>query len=398
MRLAYLAHPHVGGTYGVFRHLQSGLAPAGIELRWLGSGAGAHAAALAACWSEDMALGSVAGDRDGDDRALGLALLDAVAQGQFDGVLVNVLTSRAEMNLVRYLQPGTLRLMIVHNITPGTYSAARAIRGHVHAAVGVSRRIRADLVRHHGFDPERTFAVPNGVDCPEPAEPRPLRDGPLRLMFLGRIEDAAKGVFLLPRILHGTDPRIRLTVAGDGPDLPELRARCAALGNRVAFAGEVRRDEVPTLLAAHDGLLMPSRYEGLPLSLIEAMGAGCVPVAARLAGVTDSIITDGCDGWLFPPGSTRSARRAIAALDADRNALRRMSLAAMGTARTRFRVRNMVAGYRAVLKSAQVSALPSQPLDIADWSLPIGMRPGLRTYLPAPAKTLLRTMRERLAS
>ncbi len=397
MKLAYLGHPHAGGTYSVFRHLRSALAPNGVELRWLGGGDAAHAAVMAPCWAADLAFGRVAGNRSMDERALSLALLRAVEQERFDGVLINVLTGQAEMNLARYLPSRILRLMIVHNITPGTYAAARAVRDHVHATIGVSQRIRHDLVRRHGFDRERIFAIPTGIEFPLPAVPRPVRDQPLRLIYLGRIEDAAKGVFLLPRILDGLDPRISLAIAGDGPDLPALRARCARLGGRIAFLGEVRRELVPDLLATHDALLMPSRYEGLGLSMIEAMAAGCVPVVTRLPGVTDTVVTDGRDGCLFPAGSVRAARRAVALLDADPAALRRMSLAAAETARTRFSVAQMAERYIAVFDAAKAWASPLRPLDAADWRVPSGMRPGLRTLLPAPAKAFLRTMRERMA-
>jgi glycosyltransferase involved in cell wall biosynthesis len=397
MKLAYLGHPHAGGTYSVFCHLRSALAPTGVELRWLGGGGAAHAAVAAPCWAADLAFGHVAGNGSMDERCLSLALMRAIEQERFDGVLVNVLTGPAEMNLARYLPSRILRLMLVHNITPGTYAAAHAIRDHVHATIGVSQRIRHDLVHRHGFDGDRTVAIPTGIEFPFPTVPRPVRNRPLRLVYLGRIEDAAKGVFFLPRILDGLDPRISLTIAGDGPDLPALRGHCARLGGRIAFLGEVRRELVPELLAAHDALLMPSRYEGLPLSLLEAMAAGCVPVATRLPGVTDTAVTDGQDGCLFPSGSIRVASRAVAFLDANPAALRRMSLAAVETARTRFSVAQMAERYAAVFDAAKAWASPLRPLDAANWRVPSGMRPGLRTLLPAPAKAFLRTMRERMA-
>ena len=400
MRLAFLGgHPTIGGIFSVFRLLRSALSPSGVELRWLGTGPGAHAALGSPCWAGEMEHGTVVGTPDGDERALGLALLDVIAQNRFDGVMVNVLTGRAEMNVTRYLPAGILRIMLVHNITPGTYAAARALRDHVHATVGVSPRIRIDLIARHRFDPRRTFIIPNAAGPVGGTGRRDQLNGALRLAYLGRVEDAAKGVFLLPDILGGLDPAITLTVGGDGPDLPALKARCAHLGSRVQFAGVVRPEQVPEFLLAHHALLMPSRFEGLPLTLLEAMAAGCVPVVTRIAGVTDEIVTEGTDGLLFPPANSRAARRAIMRLAADRAALDEMSQAARRTARASFSIEKMATRYLEVI--ATVRAAPAeilQPLDAANWRLPLGMWPGLRTFLPSPAKNALRTLRERMAA
>jgi glycosyltransferase involved in cell wall biosynthesis len=397
MKLAFLGHPHIGGTYTVFRLLLSALAPSGIELRWLGTGAEAHAAVAAACWVEDIAHGRVVGSPECDERALGMTLLNVIAQERFDGVLVNVLTGRAEMNVARYLPPEILRIMLVHNITPGTYAAARALRDHVHATIGVSSRIRRDLLARHGFDAAFTFAVPHAVNCADGSRYPPRF--PLRLAYLGRVEDRAKGVFLLPRIVQGIDPTITLTVAGDGPDLPELRARCAHLAGRVRFVGVVAPDRVPEFLSAHHALLMPSRFEGFGLALVEAMAAGCVPIVTRLVGVTDEIVTEGQDGFLFPPGDARAARRAIERLTSDLGALEAMSEAARQTARTRFSIPKMAERYFEVIEAVGTGPRRNlRSLDPADWRLPSQMRPGMRAFVPPFAKNALRTVRERMAA
>lgn len=108
---------------------------------------------------------------------------------------------------MRYLPADILRIMIVHNITPGTYAAARAIRDHVHATVGVSKRCR-DLVRQHGFDASRTLVIPHGLNRDIHLSrnvQKPDESGPLRLLYLGRMEDNSKGIFWLPNILRELD-------------------------------------------------------------------------------------------------------------------------------------------------------------------------------------------------
>jgi glycosyltransferase involved in cell wall biosynthesis len=313
------------------------------------------------------------------------------------GVFINVLTSRAEMNAARYLRPEIFRIMIVHNITPGTYAAAEAIRDHVHATVGVSPRICKDLVRWHGFPSDRCKSIPNAVDAEIAANlsERPLSPGRLRLIYLGRIEDAAKGVFWLPRILARLEPFVTLTIAGNGPDLAALQKRCSGLDGRIQFLGAVPADKIPALLAQHDVLIAPSRFEGLPLTVLEAMLAGCVPVASRIKGVTDTIIDHGRSGLLFGIGNIEEAVGAVNQL-ADVSLLRDMSVAAAAVVRERFSIDRMASRYLDVIES--IHATPpsiAPPLDPKKWNVPLGLRRGLRSYLPAPLKNILRSMRER---
>ena len=393
MKIAYFVLPHMGGTYSVFRHLRGGLAAHGIELCWLGLAAGGQG--IAPGMEGEAAFGTLV-EAAADERATARRLERAILAGGFDGVIVNVLSDRVQTNLVRYLPPHILRLMVVHNITPGTYAAAEAIRHHVHATVCVSQRAHDDLVKRHRFAPERTVVVANAISteafAPFDRPERPAGEG-LRLLFLGRIEDASKGVLWLPEILRRLPSPVTLTVAGDGPDLPRLKA---AMPGGV-YRGAVAALAVPGLMAAHDVFLMPSRYEGLPMALVEAMAAGCVPVASALRGVTDMIVEDGRDGLLFPVGAPQEAARLVRALDGDRARLMALSVGARRKVAGAFTVERMAAGYAAVLRRIAAEPPPvAAPLAMEAWALPPGLRAGLRTFLPRPVKNWLRVVRERL--
>jgi glycosyltransferase involved in cell wall biosynthesis len=86
------------------------------------------------------------------------------------------------------------------------------------------------------------------------------------------------------------DPWPLLAIAGDGPLAVELRARAASLGVQAAFLG--RRDDVAHLLAAAAVFVLPSRWEGQPLVLQEALRAGAPIVATRVGGIPDLIGDD----------------------------------------------------------------------------------------------------------
>ncbi len=396
MKFAYFVKPHLGGTYTVFRQLRKGLASHGIDVEWMGL---AHDARDAVSWTDTSQNGVLLhADSCDSERQQAQAVMAALHARGFDGVFVNVLADRVQMNLARYLPAQMLRIMIVHNITPGTYAAASALRDHVHATVGVSQRCRRDLIVRHGFPVTRTFAIPNAIEVEGlPASQRCRSPGdPLRLLYLGRVEDASKGVFWLADIMGAVTAPVTLTVAGDGPDLLQLRKRLEPYANRTEFVGAVSPDKVPQTLAAHDVLLMPSRYEGLSLTLLEAMAAGCIPVVSELSGVTDTIIEPGTSGILFPVGDWRAAARGIDRLARQPEGLGAMSAEARRRVADKFGLKRMATTYaRLITDIAHDRPAIALPLPIEEWSIPYGLRAGLRTYLPTPIKNWLRVARER---
>ena len=207
MKFAYFVKPHAGGTYSLFRYLKLGLAAQGIDVQWMSVADGAISAPDL---PTDLQMGGfVKAPAAATEKARAQALLSALVAGKYDGVFINVLADRLQMNIARYLPDNILRIMIVHNITPGTYAAARALRDNVHATVGVSERCTADLIQRFGFPAQRTFAINNAVDLGRlgNVERSHRRKVYLRLLFLGRVEDASKGIFWLPNVMRGFSRR-----------------------------------------------------------------------------------------------------------------------------------------------------------------------------------------------
>ncbi len=397
IRALTLCLPELGGVYVVVAGLVKSLAARGVTLSWLA----AHHA-LRVTDPDDLRTGALLATPDDDDLTRARALFERIAAERPHLVLFHALSGAVESNLARYLPPEIFRVLVVHSITPATYKAAAALRDHVHATICVSPRIHSDLTGRHGFDPLWTFVVPNGIDPAAYAIPRPLRDcNALHVLCHGRIDDAVKGVFWLPEIMAraaraGAD--LRLTVSGDGPDLAALKQRfqAAGLSGRVRFTGPVPRRAIPAHMAEHEALLLPSRFEGCSVTLLEAMAAGCVPIASRIRDVTDFLVRDEIDGLLFAPGSVRRASAHLARLASDPAAASLLSRSARMTA-LRFTLRRQAEHYASifalVLDHARETA---PPLDMEAWSLPPGLRPGLRSSLPQPVKNILRVARERI--
>ncbi len=121
------------------------------------------------------------------------------------------------------------------------------------------------------------------------------------LLFLSRVE-RAKGLWELLdayKILKSTDSAYRLVIAGDGPDLDELKARVELLGlEDVDLVGYVTGDQKLEILRAASIFCFPSYSEGMPLAVLEAMAVGLPLVSSDVGGLRD-ILRDGENGWLL---------------------------------------------------------------------------------------------------
>jgi glycosyltransferase involved in cell wall biosynthesis len=118
------------------------------------------------------------------------------------------------------------------------------------------------------------------------------------------------------------DADARLVIAGDGPELPRLRDRVAALSldGRVKLLGPV--PEGRALMSAFDVFALSSRLEGLPLAVLEAMAARRPVVATDVGGLSE-LVVPGASGLLVPAGSRDALRAALTQVRADADLARR---------------------------------------------------------------------------
>ncbi|HXK59541.1 MAG TPA: glycosyltransferase family 4 protein [Acidobacteriota bacterium] len=397
MRLASLCIPHVGGTYIFSENLRRSLASEGIELRWIAVGKREQEAVEDFRFAGERAFGKVIGVDAVSTRDQAYELIKHLRDEGYEAVIIHVLAGQLQANIARYLPAGIMRILIVHNITRGTYSYARAIRDHVHAAVAPSPRIHRDLVARCRFPTDRCVEIMHGIEVQRfDAGQTRKRGNELKILSLGRIEHQSKGVFWIPEILKRLNVlNMRVTIVGDGPDLGELKRRMLRVQYPVEFAGAVPNESVPDFYRQHDLLLMPSHYEGFPLVLIEAMAAGCVPAVSKIQLVTDCVVDPGVTGWLFDPGDVDGAAAILRKAEGDRERLLTMSDACRKKAATCYSLSRMGRSYAALIRSL-VEDRPAiaQPLPLSDWRLPAGIRPGVTNLLPSTVKPMLRRWRE----
>lgn len=137
---------------------------------------------------------------------------------------------------------------------------------------------------------------------------------------------------------------VKLLLVGDGPDLPGIQKMAFDLGlrDRVVFTG-MRRD-IPDCLGMMDIYVQPSRFEGMPNSVLEAMASGLPVVATNVGGVRE-IVEDGKTGFLVDVDNEAGLIRAIELLV--RHPDRRRQMGADGRKRviSRFSISTMVSDY-----------------------------------------------------
>ncbi len=239
------------------------------------------------------------------------------------------------------------RLPVIVHVHGSRFEAfVRALRPVLRAALGralarADRVIalgpsgRAILTHELSLDPSRIVVMPNAIPLgPEPDGNNPGQSGEeCRIAFLGRV-GARKGMPELLAALAALDrPGLawHATIAGDG-EVAAFRARAASLelDRRVTFTGWLEQDAAAALLARSDLLVLPSRHEGQPIAILEAMAAG-LPVIASAVGAIPDLIRDGVNGLLVAPGEANGLARTLERLVADPSLRRRLGRAARAT-------------------------------------------------------------------
>jgi len=180
----------------------------------------------------------------------------------------------------------------------------------------ISESSRADLMRR-GVHGDRISVSHCGIRRPALTAPRPLRERPCCVSYVGRLEPY-KNVDVLLRAaarLTGSFPALSLVLIGRGSDRPRLEARAVqlGLGARTHFAGFVSDDERDELLARSRVCVCPSEKEGWGLTVIEANALATPVVASDAPGLRDSV-RSGETGFLVPTGNVELFADRIGAL------------------------------------------------------------------------------------
>jgi len=140
---------------------------------------------------------------------------------------------------------------------------------------------------------------------------------------------------------------IEVLIAGDGPLFEHLKERSVELGieRNIKFLGNCNR--IPELLSIMDIFVLPSRIEGLPLALLEAMASGRIVVASAVGGVP-SVIEDEVNGFIYPSGDVEALTQKILFCIKNDTNLSRISDMARRTIKDHYDIRNTINAYEKI--------------------------------------------------
>jgi len=176
----------------------------------------------------------------------------------------------------------------------------------------LSSQWRDFYVNECELSPSQVVVLPNPVKLPVDVPDRSGRRQAVQFLHLGRLGDRKGGYDLVNAFAglpEGLRNRARLVMAGDG-DVEGMRKLAAPLGDRAVVHAWIERAERDRLLAQSDVFALPSRAEGVPMALLEAMANGLPSITTPVGGIPD-VFRDGQEGVLVTPGNIDQIRAAM---------------------------------------------------------------------------------------
>ncbi len=229
--------------------------------------------------------------------------------------------------------PEKIRLIgIAHSDEAYYYDTLQYFEPIIYKFLADSEEIRRKLV---AFLPQRKNDI---IFHPHPVDITPnldrsyslQSDVPIKIVYAGRLYNPQKRIFdlvTLVKILVDAEVNFLLTIYGDGPDEGELRLAMESLGFKAAshvnWGGLVSVETIKQVLQNTDIFVLVSEFEGMSLSMLEAMANGCMPVVTKVSG-THHFIEHGNNGYLVDVGNISEMALLIKFLDLHRDVMANM--------------------------------------------------------------------------
>jgi glycosyltransferase involved in cell wall biosynthesis len=272
------------------------------------------------------------------------------------------------------------RLVVIENSPMGAWSRSSALLKRVTsrrlaAHVAVGERTARLVEERSGLRPGSVTTIYHGV--PDVGREPVDRPAAPTLLTVAR-HDRVKGIDVLLDAMALVPAPTSLVLVGDGPEGPALRRRCTELGldDRVEFRdvpwGEVRAAD---LMWAFDGLVLPSRLEGFPVTIAEGMLAG-LPIVATDVGSVREAVEDGVTGWVVPPEDPAALAGAIVELVSDPGRGSVMGERARAVAGERFTIRATIDAYLEMYRRVLADRDAADGRPVRSGSRRRGARPG----------------------
>lgn len=214
-------------------------------------------------------------------------------------------------------------VQIIHDLY--NLELAKKYHNSVDVFIAHSKYIFNQLSLHFPDRLNDIFYIPYGIPLRTNFTKKFNSDFPLRLIFLGR-HTATKGIhdlILINQILASNNIEVQWTILGNGPETSQLLKQWEKV-DKVTFKHPSALPEILNELLLNDILVLPTKFEGLPVSMLEAMSMGCIPIVTNLEGGIQDIVEDGFTGFKCSIDDNFNFAEQIIKLHFDRSLLHNM--------------------------------------------------------------------------
>lgn len=237
------------------------------------------------------------------------------------------------------LAGGTFRLLTTIQASEGDYLLdLEEWEGFVDGCVTSGVLLARGAQKFSRFPAQRVVSIAGGVRLPSHTRTLRVDDGPLRIGYVGRLDEPQKRISDLLRLgdlMHQRNERFNLTVVGSGPAENSLRSELnqRPWNTSVQFLGWCTAEELyESIFPTLDVLVHFAAFEGVTIAPREAMAHGVVPVISRFPGLrTEGMFLDGANALTFEVGDIDAAADAIARLGSDAELFAKLSERAKGS-------------------------------------------------------------------
>jgi len=184
---------------------------------------------------------------------------------------------------------------VLHADDKAYYNLATKYLANVAVFVSVSQRVETKLKQAcPSVADSRLFVIPCGIYLPDANTGLGVKESDtVNLLYVGRIEREQKrteDLVTIAELLQRKNVPFSLKIIGDGVDVKSaMETEIAKLGlqQQVTFTGWLSQQDVLNAMNAADILMLTSNYEGMPISMMEALACGCGFVGTRVSGIED---------------------------------------------------------------------------------------------------------------
>jgi len=267
-----------------------------------------------------------------------------------------------------------------HGVNPGSRAhryLRRAAAQLTHAFVAVSDTTEAQAREQHDAPLDRLSTIPNGIRldryAPDAAARAAVRDelglgDAFVVGTVGRVDHYKNQAMLVGAMAPLLSPSVRLVIVGDGDHRPQVEDAIHELPDPSLVLMTGRRSDVPRVIQAFDVFALPSRSEGLPLVVPEAMSAA-LPIVATNVGGLPTVVDHMHTGFLVDVDELQ-LRAALSVLVNDPPRAREMGMRARHVALSRYSHERMVDAYLALYTGSSRAAGTRTPSAWANRSRP----------------------------